>query len=51
MVVTHRLEEALLEQYDGIFVLRNGKVCEEGRFADLMERKEYFYSLYTVANG
>ena len=51
VVVTHRLEEALLEQYDRIFVLRNGNICEEGRFADLMERKEYFYSLYTVANG
>ena len=51
VVVTHRLEEALLEQYDGIFVLRNGQICEEGRFADLMARKEYFYSLYTVANG
>ncbi|MBD5149936.1 MAG: ABC transporter ATP-binding protein [Oscillibacter sp.] len=51
VVVTHRLEEALLEQYDGIFVLRGGRVCEEGRFADLMEKKEYFYSLYTVANG
>lgn len=51
VVVTHRLEAALLEQYDGIFVLRGGKVCEMGRFQDLMDRKEYFYSLYTVANG
>ena len=51
VVVTHRLEEALLEQYDGIFVLRNGTVCEAGRFGELMERKAYFYSLYTVANG
>ncbi len=51
VVVTHRLEEALLEQYDEIFVLRNGTVCEAGRFGELMERKAYFYSLYTVANG
>jgi ABC-type multidrug transport system fused ATPase/permease subunit len=51
VVVTHRLEEALLEQYDRIFVLRGGRLCEEGRFEDLMARKEYFYSLYTVANG
>ena len=51
VVVTHRLEEALLEQYDGIFVLRNGTVCEAGRFGELMDRKAYFYSLYTVANG
>lgn len=51
MVVTHRLEKGLLEQYDGIFVLRNGQVCEFGRFEDLMDRKGYFYSLYTVSVG
>lgn len=51
MVVTHRLEAELLEQYDEIFVLRGGEVCERGKFDDLMERKEYFYSLYNVTNG
>ena len=51
VVVTHRLEAGLLEQYDEIFVLRGGEVCERGRFGELMERKEYFYSLYHVANG
>ena len=48
LVVTHRLEPGLLEQYDGIFVLRNGDVCERGSFGELMEAKGYFYSLYTV---
>lgn len=51
MVVTHRLEAELLEQYDEIFVLRGGEICERGRFGELMERKEYFYSLYNVTNG
>lgn len=51
MVVTHRLEAELLEQYDEIFVLRGGEVCERGKFGELMERKEYFYSLYNVTNG
>ena len=51
MVVTHRLEAELLEQYDEIFVLRGGEVCERGRFGELMGRKEYFYSLYNVTNG
>lgn len=51
MVVTHRLEAELLEQYDEIFVLRGGELCERGRFGELMERKEYFYSLYNVTNG
>ena len=49
LVVTHRLEEALLEQYDEIVVLRSGAVCERGRFEELMERKGYFYSLYNVS--
>lgn len=49
LVVTHRLEKGLLEQYDGIFVLRNGQLWETGTFEDLMARKGYFYSLYNVA--
>lgn len=51
LVVTHRLEAALLERYDEIFVLRGGAVAERGRFADLMDQKGYFYSLYTVTNS
>lgn len=50
LVVTHRLEAGLLEQYDEIFVLKDGALREQGRFADLMEQKGYFYSLYTVSN-
>ncbi len=51
IVVTHRLEEKLLEQYDKIFVLRDGRIAEQGTFRDLMARRRYFYSLYHVANG
>lgn len=50
IVVTHRLEPALLERYDGIIVLRGGSVCEQGTFGNLMDRKGYFYSLYSVSN-
>lgn len=50
LVVTHRLEAQLLEQYDSIFVLREGHLQESGTFAELMERRGYFYSLYTVSN-
>lgn len=49
IIVTHRLEEALLKKYDQILVLRNGKVDEIGTFEELMDKREYFYSLYTVA--
>lgn len=51
VVVTHRLEAALLAQYDAIFVLRGGTLCECGTFDELMARREYFYSLYTVSNA
>ena len=50
LVVTHRLEAGLLEQYDEIFVLKDGALRERGKFADLMAQKGYFYSLYTVSN-
>lgn len=49
VVVTHALDEALLRRYDSILVLKNGAVAECGRFDELMARKGYFYSLYTVA--
>ena len=51
VVVTHRLDAALLEQYDEIIVLRDGTVQEQGQFAELMEKKGYFYSLYTVTTN
>lgn len=51
IVVTHRLEEGLLRRYDSILVLKNGTVTEQGTFEELMERRELFYSLFTVANG
>lgn len=51
IVVTHRLHRDALRRYDGILVLRDGSVCEEGRFDELMERKGYFYSLFTVSQG
>lgn len=49
LVITHRLEASLLSAYDRIVVLKNGRVAEEGTFDQLMARKDYFYSLYTVA--
>ncbi len=49
VVVTHRLDAALMEQYDEIIVLRNGMIQERGNFEVLMERKGFFYSLYTLS--
>ena len=49
LVVTHRLEEKTLSRFDGIVVMKNGRVTEQGTFRELMERREYFYSLYMVS--
>ncbi len=49
IVVTHALDETLLQRYDNILVLKEGRVVETGSFDCLMERKGYFYALYTIA--
>jgi len=49
VVITHSLEENLLTRFDEIIVLKSGEVAEKGTFEELMKKKEYFYSLYTVA--
>jgi len=49
IVVTHSLDEALLRRCDCILSLRSGKIAESGSFDELMQKKGYFYSLYTVS--
>lgn len=49
IIVTHALEGGLLKKYDCILCMKNGRICEYGSFEELMERKGYFYSLYTVS--
>lgn len=50
IVVTHAMDRALLSKYDGIIVMKDGRVAETGNFEELMNKKGYFYSLFTVAN-
>ena len=50
IVVTHSLEERILRRYDCILAVKNGQIADAGTFEDLMERKGYFYSLYTVSH-
>lgn len=50
IIVTHKLEPNLLKRYDEILVLRDGIIAERGTFAELLEKKQYFYSLYNVLN-
>ena len=49
IIVTHTLEESLLRRYDGILVLKDGRIDEAGSFDELMEKKGYFFALFTVA--
>lgn len=49
IVITHALDRELLQKYDEIIVLKNGTVEEQGDFDSLMARKNYFFSLFTLA--
>ena len=49
IVVTHSLDASILECYDKIIAMKNGSIIESGTFEELMEKKGYFYSLYTVS--
>lgn len=49
IVVTHALDENLLKRYDCVLTLKNGSIAESGSFDELMAKKGYFYSLFTVS--
>ena len=48
LVVTHKLNPELLKKYDKIIVLESGEVVEVGSFEELIEKREFFYSLYSL---
>lgn len=49
LIVTHQLEASFLSRCDGILVMKNGHIEEQGAFSQLMDRKGTFYSLYTLS--
>ena len=49
IVITHALDKSLLQRYDEIITMKNGEIIECGNFDDLMNQKNYFYSLYTIS--
>lgn len=49
IVVTHALDENLLRRYDRVLTLKNGSITESGSFDELMAKKGYLYSLFTVS--
>ena len=50
ITVTHKLIKNILNRYDEIIVMKNGKIIEKGNFEDLINIKGHFYSLYTIQN-
>lgn len=49
IVVTHALDASLLRRYDCIIAMKSGEIVESGTFQELMQKKGYFYSLYTIS--
>lgn len=43
---SRKLSKSLIDKYDKIFVLDQGKLVEEGTFSELLLNNEYFYKMY-----
>jgi len=43
---SRKLSKSLIDKYDKIFVLDQGKLVEEGTFSELLLNNEYFYRMY-----
>lgn len=49
IVITHSLDKEMLEHYDEIIVLHDGRIEESGKFDELLEKDGYFSALYQVS--
>lgn len=47
IIIAHRLET--IKDVDNIFVLKDGKIIEEGRYKELLQENTYFKELYKSA--
>lgn len=45
IIITHDLYPTLMQKFDGIFVFKNGKLVEQGKFEELMTNKSVCYEL------
>ncbi|MBE5834927.1 MAG: ABC transporter ATP-binding protein [Butyrivibrio sp.] len=50
IMVTHQYQREILSEIDEIIVLKNGVIIESGSFEELLDKKGYFYSLYTIGD-
>ncbi|GAA0121830.1 MAG: ABC transporter ATP-binding protein [Clostridium argentinense] len=46
IVITHKLVENILKNYDEIIAIKDGEIIEHGDFYELINNKNYFYNLY-----
>ena len=44
-MIAHRL--STVRDADMILVVRNGKIVEQGKHTELLQKKGYYYTLYT----
>ena len=51
IVVTHKFIMDNLKKYDCILAIQDGKLNEVGTFEELIKRKGYFYSLFSIMYG
>ena len=49
LIITHQPDASFLSRCDGIVVMKNGHIEEQGTFSRLMNRKRTFYSLSTLS--
>ena len=50
IMITHRLDEAILKRFDEILVLKNGRIVENGNYDTLMNNNYAFKSLVEISN-
>lgn len=46
IVITHRLSETVLKQYDEIIVMADGQIADTGSFEELMQTSQHFKKLF-----
>lgn len=51
IVITHKFILDNLKKYDCILAIQDGKLNEFGTFEELIKRKGYFYSLFSIMYG
>ncbi len=49
--ITHRYNKVLMQKYDEIIVMDDGKIVERGSFDELIKKGNVFYNLYKILSA